>query len=306
MRRSSSCPCLRRRTPVLRDPALGDVELGQHLDPRDQHGRQAHRVARAVAQDAVDAEAHADVLHRGLDVDVGGAVLDGVGQQAIDGLHGRAGLAGLAQLGQLAGGEVVLGRGQVLEVRGVGGQVDPVERRVELRGRHHDGPDRLAEQRADVIDGGELRGIDDGDVDLGTVGDQGQDAHAARRVLGHAGDEAAVEVEVGDLRAGQAEVAGDALDPLLLGERSAGDQEPAGQAARVGSGRRAGERLGLGGREAPLGDERARDLETDDIERRGQARRGNFRGRPRRCGWRPVRAHRFSSTAIAKRRSMSA
>ena len=73
-----------RDAAVLRQPALGDVELGHDLQARDQR-----RVQRAVrlhhlAQRAVDAKAHRARALVGLDVDVAGAVLRRLGQQGVE------------------------------------------------------------------------------------------------------------------------------------------------------------------------------------------------------------------------------
>ena len=63
---------------VLGNAAFGDVELGHHLQPRCEAGPHLHRRLAFLAQDAVDAEAHAARAAVGLEVNVGGAGADRV------------------------------------------------------------------------------------------------------------------------------------------------------------------------------------------------------------------------------------
>jgi hypothetical protein len=65
-----------RDAPVLRQPALGDVELGHDLDARDHRGGGAHRRRVDLLEDAVDAVAHLELVGEGLDVHVRGPRLD--------------------------------------------------------------------------------------------------------------------------------------------------------------------------------------------------------------------------------------
>ena len=61
---------------VLRQPALGDVELGHDLDAADHRGGEVDRRAFALDQHAVDAIAHLQPVLERFDVDVGRAQLD--------------------------------------------------------------------------------------------------------------------------------------------------------------------------------------------------------------------------------------
>jgi hypothetical protein len=72
------------RAAVLRTPALGDVEAGHDLDAADGGGRRVARDGHDVAQQAVDAVADAQLVGLRLDVDVGGAGADGVGEHHVD------------------------------------------------------------------------------------------------------------------------------------------------------------------------------------------------------------------------------
>ena len=70
---------------VLGAAALGDVHAGEHLDAR--RDRAVHREGQRldVVQDAVDAEADHRVVDARLEVDVRGALLEGVVEQVVDG-----------------------------------------------------------------------------------------------------------------------------------------------------------------------------------------------------------------------------
>ena len=77
---------------VLRDPALGDVEVREDLDARRERRLHLHRRLHDLLQRAVDPVAHPDFLLVRLDVDIGHALLDGVREQAVDELHDRRGI----------------------------------------------------------------------------------------------------------------------------------------------------------------------------------------------------------------------
>ena len=61
-----------------------------------------------VLQHAVDAEAHAHLAAVGLEVDVGGALLDGLGDDLVDELDDRRVVGGLAQVDDLGGPGLLL------------------------------------------------------------------------------------------------------------------------------------------------------------------------------------------------------
>ena len=69
---------------ILRQAALGDVELGHQLQARDDGGLELARRRLLVEEHAIHAEAYAEFLLEGLDVDVAGAVLNGLPDHGID------------------------------------------------------------------------------------------------------------------------------------------------------------------------------------------------------------------------------
>jgi hypothetical protein len=103
-RRSISCP--RTATPMRPSwvkPALGDVELGHDLQPRHHGGVQRSGLGLPFDQHAVEAIAHAQRIAGRLDMDVGGASLDGGRNPSIDQADHRRVACQIAQpLGILA------------------------------------------------------------------------------------------------------------------------------------------------------------------------------------------------------------
>ena len=86
---------------VLRQALLRDVELGHDLDARDERVLQLHGQRHHVVEDAVDAEADAELLLVGLDVDVGGAALQRVDEQHVRELDDGRGVGRLAQVAEV-------------------------------------------------------------------------------------------------------------------------------------------------------------------------------------------------------------
>jgi hypothetical protein len=74
---------------VLRHPPLGDVQVREDLEARDERRLHLDRRAHDLHEHAVDAVADADVLFVALEVDVRGAAVHRVGQDAVDQLDHR-------------------------------------------------------------------------------------------------------------------------------------------------------------------------------------------------------------------------
>ena len=87
-----------RTRPSCGSAPLGDVEVGHDLHARDDARDHPARDLRGLAQHAVDAEAHAHLAALGLEVDVRGALLDGLGDDRVDELDDRRVVGGLADL----------------------------------------------------------------------------------------------------------------------------------------------------------------------------------------------------------------
>ena len=114
---------------------------------------------RGLDEHAVDAEAHAQLVAVGLEVDVRGALLDGLGDDLVDEPDDRRVVGGLAQVDDLGRAVVLL---VVVEVGG-----DDV---VEARQARDEAEDVLAarDRRADLL-AGQQRDVVDGE-DVGRVG----------------------------------------------------------------------------------------------------------------------------------------
>ena len=83
-RRSTSRPSdLDLDAAVLRQAALGDIQLGHQLEARDDGGLQFARRRFLVEEHAIHAEADAEFLLERLDVNVAGALLDGLGDHGV-------------------------------------------------------------------------------------------------------------------------------------------------------------------------------------------------------------------------------
>ncbi len=69
---------------VLREAALGDVHLRHEFQAADDGGLEFAGRGLLLLEDAVDAEADLDFFLEGFDVDVAGALLDGLGDHGVD------------------------------------------------------------------------------------------------------------------------------------------------------------------------------------------------------------------------------
>ena len=111
-RRSTSRPeDLDLDAAVLRQAALGDVELGHQLQARDDGGLQFARRRFLVEEHAIHAEADAEFLLERLDVDVAGALLDGVGDHGVDQADDRRFAGHVAQVFEIGVGLAVVAIG---------------------------------------------------------------------------------------------------------------------------------------------------------------------------------------------------
>ena len=69
---------------VLRQAALGDIELGHQLDARDHGGLQFARRRFLIVEHAIDAIADAELFFERLHVDIAGALLDRLRDHGVD------------------------------------------------------------------------------------------------------------------------------------------------------------------------------------------------------------------------------
>ena len=83
---------------VLRQAALGDVHARHHLEPRHERGLEMLGRLGAVVEHAVDAVAHGQARLEGLEMDVGGVLLDGLEQDQVDQMRDGGGPGRLEQV----------------------------------------------------------------------------------------------------------------------------------------------------------------------------------------------------------------
>ena len=69
---------------ILREAPLGDIQLRHELEAADDGGLELARRRFLVEEHAIHAEAHAEFLLEGLDVNVAGALFDGLGDHGVD------------------------------------------------------------------------------------------------------------------------------------------------------------------------------------------------------------------------------
>ena len=103
---TSRPPCSRLMRPSWGRRFSARLQPGEQLDARDHGLVDDARDHVHVVQDAVDAQPHEGQLALGLEVDVGGALLEGVAQDVVEGLDHRR--RGRVQLLGLAGEELLV------------------------------------------------------------------------------------------------------------------------------------------------------------------------------------------------------
>ena len=84
-------PCCEIDAAILRQPALGDVHVRHHFQAREDRRLKKPKLRRHgnFVEDAVDAVADAQIVFERLDVDVGGALVDGFADDLVHELDDR-------------------------------------------------------------------------------------------------------------------------------------------------------------------------------------------------------------------------
>ena len=191
-------------TAVLRDAALGDVELGHDLDAgQDGLVVLARDGRHGLLQHAVDAVLDEERVVEGFEVDIGSAALergeDGGVDEADDG-------GDVVVRGELLDGDVFVGvlfAGEHVEGEAFAGFVEHALRLLgfleqvgDLRERGDAGDDARAEQAGDFVDHHELRRVGHGDGELAFGLLQRNEVVAEHHVDGHGLEELMLDFEV--------------------------------------------------------------------------------------------------------------
>ena len=162
-------PTFMRDAAVLRDAALGDVDVGHDLEAADHAGLDAARRAHHLVQHAVDAEPDAQVVLGRLDVDVGRAVADGLGDEQVDELDDRRVLDELGDVREIGLVVGLVGRGLHDRVDFAVDAEEAFDRLVDLARGRDDGADLGAGEGADVVDREHVRRVGHRDDELAVL-----------------------------------------------------------------------------------------------------------------------------------------
>ena len=224
---------------VLRQPFFGDVELRHDLHARSDGFAQAQRRVHHLVEDAVDAVPDAVLLFVGLDVDVGGAAFDGVGEDDVhQAHHGRLvrllfegvdiKFFGLVvehlEIATAPAGTVVEVFHDLLQLEGVGRAVVAVDRRTDLRlgGEHR--LDRVTGHELDVVHREHVGRVQHRDGDFGAGFRHRHDRVFAGNVGRDDLDDRLVDLDLAEVDGRNLEVFRQGLDQLGLADDAHLDQ----------------------------------------------------------------------------------
>ena len=220
------------RAAVLRQPALGDVEVRQDLDARDDARGLAAGDARGRGHDPVDAVAHLQVAVVGIEVHVGRALLDRLRDERAHELRGRPVVGGRLQrrrrLELLGLGLGVLGVDELLLEL-----AEAQQQHLEVVARDDDRLDAQVGQHRQVVEREDVRRIRHRDDQRLVVAEADRDRlQAAQRRLGHELHRGDVGVQLVEAHVLQPEALGDGQRQLIGVDQAAFDQQVLHRAAR--------------------------------------------------------------------------
>ncbi len=213
---------------VLRQSALGDVEVAHDLEPAEDARLCLLGELAQLVEHTVDATAHVEGVLARFEMDVGGSHARGVGQERVDQFDG----AGIHNAGRgLTGLAAALFAG-VLELA-ARAEVDG-HRFVEAALHADDRDDASLDAHADLVDRDHVEGVRHGEHETAVVGDaQRHDAVAHDEVAREEADGVGLGHRVAEIDHPDAHLAGDSCDDLLLGDGAIADQYLAETLARV-------------------------------------------------------------------------
>ena len=216
----------------MRQPALGDVEVGHDLETARERGLELRGRRHLLVKHAVDAEAHAVALLVRFDVNIGGALLNSREQNVVAQLDDGS---VVRRLFQIEGVGVVF-RGaadldllldlvhHLLDIQLFAALVVLLDglRDADLGG--DDNFDVVAGDELEVVDGEDVGRIGDGDDQRRTGPVDRNDPMALDHLLGHEGDDVAIDVEFGQVDSRHAVLLGKKLGKIVLLDRAHFDE----------------------------------------------------------------------------------
>ena len=223
---------VQREPAVLGCAALGDVEVGHDLDARDHPGGHPAAHGRGGVEDAVDPEQDTGVSFLGVDVDVGGALLDGLRDDRVHELDDRGVLVGLL-------GERGLQRPALVVVDDVFDRAlqapEAGREQVDVLGRGRRDAHAAVGDHRDVVDAEDVRRVGHRQQQRAVVGEGDGDRLVALDGLGaEQVDGAHVGLVDGEVDVVQAEAFGDDACELVLAQDALLDEHlPGGLALRA-------------------------------------------------------------------------
>ena len=217
---------------VLGQAPLGDVDAGDELEPGRDLVLQVHRRLHVLVQHAVDAQAHAELLFVGLEMDVRSPLDDGVVEDQVDQLDGRGVLVdvpfgvalvflGLHDLdrGILAQLDLVE---ELLGLDAGGGAVILVDGLQDGRFRGDDRLDAQVGGEADLLLDEQVGGVGHGQGQVGADAVDGDHHVLAGDVGLDQLDHLLVDLELGEVDRRIAELLAQDLGDILLGDVARG------------------------------------------------------------------------------------
>ena len=187
---------------VLGDAALGDIEFAHDLDARNDGGVPVLRDGgHGVVEHAVDAVFDDDFLIARFDVDIAGAAFEGVKDGGIDELDDRRDVA-------VTGGKFIDGKGffgiflvaNDIEREAFGdlfenalGLLGLLEQVADLGGGGDADAQFFAEKEAEFVDGSEVAGVGEGDVEGSVLRAEGHEVVAEHEVDGDGAEEVVID-----------------------------------------------------------------------------------------------------------------
>ena len=219
-----------RQAAILGGARLGDIHARHDLEPHRERRPVIFVEAADLPQDPVDAVAKAQKTLLGFEVNIGGVMLDGVGQQRVH----EAG-DGLAVLGRL------LRQALIIDLAGLDLAQDAIDRQFKaikavdglfdlgLAGQHRDRLGPAAQMGVELIQRRHVKGVGHGHLQatLGRRPAQRQHAEAARQFARDHGDGLAVGQRALQVHALLADHAADHIPDHGFGGKAEPHQDPA-------------------------------------------------------------------------------